>query len=46
MVIPSFRIRLRTVLGSLSNTDSRAAPLARFKVDLGYSVVVQAMISL
>ena len=40
MVILSFWIRLRTVLGSLSNTVSRAAPLARFKVDIGYSVMI------
>ena len=40
MVVPPFWIRLRTVLGSFSVRFPEAAPLARFKVDIGYSIVV------
>ena len=39
MAVPSFWIRLRTVLGSFSVRFPVAAPLARFKVDIDYSVV-------
>ena len=40
MAVPPFWIRLRTVLGSFSVRFPEAAPLARFKVDIGYSIVV------
>ena len=41
MAVPPFWIRLRTVLGSFSVRLTGAAPLARFKVDCCYSVVMR-----
>ena len=44
MVVPSFWIRLRTVLGSFSVRLTGAAPLARFKVDCCYSVFFRLLL--
>ena len=43
MIVLSLKIRLRTVLGSFSVRFPGAAPLARFKVDIDYSVFVITM---